>query len=109
MINRDSNSGIQYQFSGTIYRAEDLPTAKGLCNANLEYGHEAQTFKHSEPDLEALNDKVSVSVTVTGVELHRLQFEGLRVAMTILVENLMYLWNLVAQLLVFLGPAGEEP
>ena len=69
MISRDRNSGIQCKFSGIIYRAKGLPTTKALCNANLECDHEAQTFKHPEPDLEALNDKVLGRVSITGVQI----------------------------------------
>ena len=70
-ISRDSNSGTQCQFSGIIYRANCLPTAKAPCNANLEYDHEAQTFKYPEPDLEALNNKALGNVSITGEQIHR--------------------------------------
>ena len=37
-------------------RAKDFPAAKALCNSNLEFDHESQTLKHSEPELDALNE-----------------------------------------------------
>ena len=71
MFSKDSNSGIQCHFSCIMYRAKDVPTTKAQCIANLEYNDEAQTFKHLELDLEALNDKVLGSVIITGVQIHR--------------------------------------
>ena len=70
VISRDSNFGIQCQFSGIIYRVKGLPATKALCNASLEYDHDAQTFKHPEPELEALSDKVLGSVSITGLQIH---------------------------------------
>ena len=71
MFSRDSNSGIQCQFSGVIFRVKGFPTTKALCNANLEQCHGDQTFKHSEPYLEAPNDKFLESVSITCVQIHR--------------------------------------
>ena len=37
-------------------RAEDFPAARALCNYNLEFYHESQTFEDSEPELDGLNE-----------------------------------------------------
>ena len=84
VISTDSNSGIQCKFSSTIYRAKGLSTTKAFCNANLVYDHEAHTFKHPEPDLEALIDGANDNFCAT-------------------------LNAMITKLLLFLGPTGEEP
>jgi len=57
-----AESGIQRKLSSITYSVKGLPTA----NANLEYHYKAQTFKHREQDLEALNGKILESVSITG-------------------------------------------
>ena len=71
VISRDKNSSIQCQLDGIIYRSKVFSTTKALCNANLEYDHEAQTFKNPEPELEALTAKVLRSMSINGVQIHR--------------------------------------
>ena len=71
-ISRDSNSGSKCKCRVIIYRAKVLPIAKAYCNANLEYDHKAQCFKHTEPDLETLNDKGLGSVSIAGVQIYRI-------------------------------------
>ena len=48
----------------TFARAKDFPAAKALCNSNLEFDHESQTFEDSEPELDALNETVLGSTNI---------------------------------------------
>ena len=44
--------------------AKDFPAAKALCNSNSEFDHESQTFEHSEPELNALNETALGSTNI---------------------------------------------
>ena len=44
--------------SRTFTRTKDFPTAETLCNANLDFCHECQAFKCSEPELDSVDETV---------------------------------------------------
>ena len=59
-----------------------------LFNSNIEYNHEAQISYSPETQLEALNEIIVGSLSMTGMQIYRAAAERDKVSMAIFVQHI---------------------